>query len=103
LLDATVLPSDTACIFVMWRMSKRVCPQMAFHKFQAPKHVTLEAAAEKKRTIIVGDVHGCYDELCALLDKVRFHETDDTLIFVGDLVNKARTIRRVLKRCSHAI
>jgi len=35
----------------------------------------------------VGDVHGCYEELCALLDKVSYQERD-TLIFAGDLVNK---------------
>jgi hypothetical protein len=37
------------------------------------------------RTIIVGDVHGCRDELDQLLDKVAF-ATGDRLIFVGDLV-----------------
>jgi hypothetical protein len=37
------------------------------------------------RTIIVGDVHGCRDELDALLDRVAF-STGDRLVFVGDLV-----------------
>jgi Calcineurin-like phosphoesterase len=37
------------------------------------------------RTIVVGDVHGCADELDALLDKVAFC-TGDTLVFVGDLI-----------------
>ena len=37
---------------------------------QARMHVTLPATAEKKRVIVVGDVHGCYDELCDLLEKV---------------------------------
>src|SRR5688500_18400568 len=37
------------------------------------------------RTVIVGDVHGCREELDALLDKVGF-ATGDRLIFVGDLV-----------------
>ncbi len=37
------------------------------------------------RTVIVGDVHGCRDELDALLDKVTF-TTGDKLVFVGDLI-----------------
>ncbi len=37
------------------------------------------------RTILVGDVHGCKDELDSLLDRVSF-VTGDRLVFVGDLV-----------------
>lgn len=37
------------------------------------------------RTIIVGDVHGCRDELDALLDRVAF-TSGDRLVFVGDVV-----------------
>jgi hypothetical protein len=37
------------------------------------------------RTIFVGDVHGCRDELLALLDKVAFTD-GDRLVMVGDLV-----------------
>ncbi|MDP3279298.1 MAG: metallophosphoesterase [Deltaproteobacteria bacterium] len=38
------------------------------------------------RTIIVGDVHGCGDELGDLLDKTRYAQGVDTLVMVGDLV-----------------
>jgi diadenosine tetraphosphatase ApaH/serine/threonine PP2A family protein phosphatase len=37
------------------------------------------------RTFIVGDVHGCRDELDALLDRLAFG-VGDRLVFVGDLV-----------------
>ncbi|MCC6557286.1 MAG: serine/threonine protein phosphatase [Polyangiaceae bacterium] len=37
------------------------------------------------RTIIVGDVHGCRDELVRLLDRVGFGE-GDRLVMVGDMV-----------------
>jgi hypothetical protein len=37
------------------------------------------------RTIIVGDVHGCRDELARLLDHVGFGE-GDRLVMVGDLI-----------------
>jgi hypothetical protein len=34
-----------------------------------------------KRTIFIGDVHGCYDELMALLEKVKVRD-EDHLYFV---------------------
>ena len=39
------------------------------------------------RTIVIGDIHGCYDELVQLLDKVNLHSSD-RVIAVGDLVVK---------------
>lgn len=34
------------------------------------------------QTIIVGDIHGCYEELCAQLEHVQF-DSNDLLISVG--------------------
>lgn len=48
------------------------------------------------RTIVVGDIHGCYDELISLLDKVGFG-TDDRLVSVGDLITKGPKSREVLE------
>jgi bis(5'-nucleosyl)-tetraphosphatase (symmetrical) len=39
-------------------------------------------------TYVVGDVQGCYDPLCRLLDKIRFDQSQDTLVSVGDLINR---------------
>ena len=41
-----------------------------------------------QRKIIIGDVHGCYDELKKLLEKAKFDEAADKLIFVGDLMDR---------------
>jgi len=49
----------------------------------------------KTRTIVVGDIHGCYDELMALLKKARFGK-DDKVICVGDLITKGPKNREVL-------
>lgn len=49
------------------------------------------------RTMVVGDLHGCYDELMDLLDKVNFGKTD-RLVCVGDLVTKGPKSREVLER-----
>ncbi len=45
---------------------------------------------------IIGDVHGCYDELTALLRKIAFNPDSDRLIFVGDLVNRGPKSEQVL-------
>ena len=49
------------------------------------------------RTIVIGDLHGCYDELLDLLDKVSFG-SEDRLICVGDLITKGPKNREVLDR-----
>lgn len=40
------------------------------------------------RIIIVGDVHGCANELQSLLQACAYDAVHDQLVFVGDLVNK---------------
>jgi len=39
------------------------------------------------RTFVVGDIHGCFDELMALLEKVSL-QSDDLVISVGDIVDR---------------
>ena len=48
------------------------------------------------RTVVVGDIHGCYDELLALVERVGLGESD-RLISVGDLVTKGAKSREVLE------
>jgi diadenosine tetraphosphatase ApaH/serine/threonine PP2A family protein phosphatase len=47
------------------------------------------------RTIVVGDIHGCYDELVALLEKAAFG-ANDRVVAVGDLIVKGEKNREVL-------
>jgi serine/threonine protein phosphatase 1 len=50
----------------------------------------------KSRTIVVGDIHGCYDELMALMEKVNLGEKD-RVVSVGDLITKGPKSREVLE------
>ena len=40
------------------------------------------------QTLVIGDIHGCYDELQALLDKAGFTE-GDAIVSVGDRVDRS--------------
>ena len=47
------------------------------------------------RTLVIGDIHGCYDELRELLDRAALTATD-RVVAVGDLVVKGEKSREVL-------
>lgn len=53
------------------------------------------------RVVIVGDVHGCLDELRDLLSLVCLDREKDRLIFVGDVINKGPYSYEVLKWIAH--
>jgi diadenosine tetraphosphatase ApaH/serine/threonine PP2A family protein phosphatase len=48
------------------------------------------------RTIVVGDIHGCFDELISLLELVGL-TADDQVVAVGDLITKGPKSREVLE------
>ena len=48
------------------------------------------------RTIVVGDIHGCYDELMELMEKVELQD-HDRVVAVGDLITKGPKSREVLE------
>lgn len=45
-----------------------------------------EVVALYKRILAVGDVHGQYDKLVSLYDKLDFNPQEDLLIFLGDYI-----------------
>ena len=49
-----------------------------------------------KRTLFVGDIHGCVDELKSLMEKVKFNKSTDRLIYLGDIINKGPNSRAVV-------
>lgn len=55
---------------------------------------------------VIGDIHGCFNELVALLRKLDFNPGKDDLILVGDVINRGpkslQTIR-LLRRLDHCV
>lgn len=54
----------------------------------ANKHITLTQQDLKQRVIIIGDIHGCLDELKLILERAEYDASNMTVVLVGDLVNK---------------
>lgn len=50
------------------------------------------------RKIIIGDVHGCLEELNLLLGKVHYVSGDDTLVFLGDFMDRGPDPVGVVRR-----
>lgn len=50
----------------------------------------------------IGDIQGCFDSLCALLERIGFQHARDRLWFTGDLVNRGPQSLEVL-RYIHAL
>lgn len=48
-------------------------------------------------TYVIGDIHGCYDELQLLLESIKFNPNQDTLWFTGDLINGGPKPAEVLR------
>ncbi|KAJ1653100.1 hypothetical protein IWQ61_006713 [Dispira simplex] len=60
---------------------------------------TIQLDNNDGRLIIIGDVHGCNEELEELLEKVRDTSSErDHIIFVGDLVAKGPYSKRVVEK-----
>lgn len=61
-----------------------------------PKPTFSPTAKDSRRLIFIGDVHGCRDELLALLNAVSFDPETDHLLLTGDLISKGPDSRGVV-------
>lgn len=58
------------------------------------------------RVLAIGDVHGMYEKLIKLMDKIRFNPDEDLLIFLGDYIDRGPDPGRCLQyilRCNGSI
>jgi len=42
----------------------------------------------KERILAIGDIHGCLDKLCSMMDQIAADRSKDTLIFMGDYIDR---------------
>ena len=49
------------------------------------------------RVLAVGDVHGMYEKLIKLMDKIRFNPEEDLLLFLGDYIDRGPDPARCLQ------
>lgn len=58
----------------------------------------------------IGDIHGCHHKLVTLLGRLPFDKANDTLVFLGDYINRGPDSRKVLETllelgetCAHVV
>jgi serine/threonine protein phosphatase 1 len=49
------------------------------------------------RTLVISDIHGCYEAFVALLKKIKFSPKVDQLILLGDYVDRGKQSKEVLE------
>jgi len=52
--------------------------------------------AEKRRLVAIGDIHGCLDKLERLLQRIPVNWEKDTIIFLGDYIDRGPNSKGVL-------
>ncbi|MDP3479777.1 MAG: metallophosphoesterase family protein [Desulfoprunum sp.] len=50
----------------------------------------------EQKIFAIGDIHGCHDKLITLLDRIPIDKSTDTLVFMGDYINRGPDSRKVL-------
>lgn len=60
-------------------------------------HIITEDDIGGREVLVVGDVHGCYDELKEMMDTNDINKENTCVIFVGDLTNKGPHSLKVIQ------
>lgn len=70
---------------------QKTCVRKNKHNLPLPKvcHKEIPDSVIGDRAVfVIGDVHGCLEEMCELMEKARSIEEDTLFVLVGDLTNK---------------
>lgn len=56
----------------------------------------LRSQCKGKKVTVIGDIHGCYDELNELLDRIDWSPSNHILVLTGDLIDRGPKIKETL-------
>jgi predicted phosphodiesterase len=51
-----------------------------------------------KRILAISDIHGCLDEFNELLEKVKYNQSEDQLILLGDYIDRGLKSKQVVEK-----
>ena len=51
---------------------------------------------EKGKIFAVGDIHGCYEKLRRLMERLPYDPEQDTLVFLGDYIDRGSQSKEVI-------
>lgn len=57
-----------------------------------------EAIMDYRRILVVGDIHGQYEKLKSLYEKLEFNQQEDLLIFLRDYVVTKCMMTEIMRR-----
>ncbi|MEK4006547.1 metallophosphoesterase [Paenibacillus sp. FSL H3-0333] len=55
------------------------------------------------RTLVISDIHGCYDEFNALLTRANYDPSEDKLILLVDYVDRGQKSKQVVAQVMNMI
>jgi serine/threonine protein phosphatase 1 len=58
-------------------------------------------ALTDKKIFAIGDIHGCHSKLVALLGRIPIDKSRDTLVFLGDYINRGPDSKKVVDTLLH--
>lgn len=50
------------------------------------------------RTLVISDIHGCYEEFMEMLDKIEYVPNDDKLVLLGDYIDRGKDSKLVIEK-----
>lgn len=60
------------------------------------KMITYFEPNDRGRDFVIGDLHGAYQQLMVILEKLKFNESHDRLFALGDLIDRGNESQRCL-------
>ncbi len=74
---------------------KDVEVNIVVNEYQLTKKENDNKKIDSEKIYVIGDIHGCYDELKALLEKIQY-DGQGKLIFLGDYIDRGNKISEVV-------